>query len=351
MKLRSHIDFPAFAFQKYNARSELMGIVTTSALFDIPHDGPLRAAPEQREIQLSDEYSDVDGTHLVRPADFVPFRPTTDVTALATAHSPQGEARQNWTVGIMVQDVRYVLRVHGKRHWYYDRWKGWTLSDAEPATSVPLGYHLAWGGPSLLPDGHPDQGEVDIWNPIGPGTLHRETPRKAVLPAPQIEAVDDPIVDPYKVYQPQGYAPISPVWRFRERHAGTYDDTWAKTQHPFLPKDFDPAFYSVAHPSLQIKPLLRGDEVIRAANLFPGRPDITFSLPGLAFGAVVTYENGEAFRLPLVLDGVHLELLGQTPQVRLTWRISVPWNRGIRFLDLGEVNWSDAATLQQPAGV
>lgn len=126
MKLRSHIDHPAFAFQKYNARSELMGVVTVSALFDIQNDGILNLSDKQHGILLSDEYSKDGKNALIRTADFVPFRPATDVTALAMAYAPGGKALSTWTVGLTIGDYSHVLRVHGERVWHRNLLTGWT---------------------------------------------------------------------------------------------------------------------------------------------------------------------------------------------------------------------------------
>lgn len=345
MKLRSHITYPAFCFQKYNSRKELLGVVTTSALFDVDDQGVLRDAPTQRPIQLSDEYSPDDGAPpaLIRTADFAPYRTATDVTALARAVSPSDQPSTSWLVGLMVGQKAMVLRVHGPRQWQHSRGHGWQLSEPEPAMSVMLDYRAAYGGPLVLPAGHPKQGEVDIWNPIGPGVLTSDTPADRPVAASQIELSDDPIINPFKIYRPQGFAPIAPVWRYREQHVGTYDETWIKTQHPFLPPDFDPQFYNVAHPQLRFSPFLNGDELIRAANMFPGRPDVSFYLPGIAFGAVATHDDGLAIKAPLALDGVHLELLGTVPQVRLTWRTSFPWHDGIKTMDIGPLQFTPSA--------
>lgn len=342
MKLRSHIDFPAFVFQKYNNRKELMAVATVSALFTVDAEGVLRPVKKQRDIAMSDEFRSAENApdHLFRTSDFVPFRPATDVTALAIARSPAGNAQASWLAGIMVGNEQYVLRVHGPRHWFYDKVAGWKLSDAKPVTEVPLDYYGSYGGDRLVPEDHDSHGNVDIWNPVGPGVVTHQTSHKIAVTAPQIEHVDTPIIDALEVYQPQGFAPIAPVWRFRERFVGTYDATWLETQHPFLPPDFDPRFYNAAHPALQFDPYLRGDELIRVANMFPGRPDLAFYLPHLAFGAVATHDSGQTVKSPMVLDGVHLELLEEEPQVRLTWRMSLPWRDGVKTVDIGPLEFS-----------
>ena len=85
------------------------------------------------------------------------------------------------------------------------------------------------------------------------------------------------------------------------------------------------------------------DELIRAAHLFAGRPDLAFYLPGLAFGAVATHDSGLTIKAPMFLDGVHLELLDATPQVRLTWRVSLPWRGGIKMMDVGPLDFAATA--------
>lgn len=319
-----------------------MGIATISALFDIDEEGVLRSNATQREIALSDEFREIEdrAPHLFRTSDFAPFRPATDVTALAISRAPGGQPRPSWLTGIMVGETQHVLKVHGPRFWQHNQSTGWQISKAEPVTEVPLDYFSAFGGPVLVGNEHPESRDSNIWNPVGPGILHQDTPTEKPIHAPRIEHMDAPITDPFKSYQPQGLAPIAPVWRFREQYVGTYDQTWLETQHPFLPPDFDPQFYNVAHPALQFDPFLRGDELIRAANMFPGRPDLAFYLPHLAFGAVATHDSGKAVKTSMALDGVHLELLDEIPQVRLTWRASIPWRDGIKIIDLGPLNFS-----------
>ena len=325
-----------------------MAIATVAALFDISGDGGLQPTKVQREIALSDEFQKTEETasQLLRTSDFAPYRPATDVTALAIARAPGEQAQSSWLSGIMVGEKQHVLRVHGPRYWQHSRLSGWKITQAQPALEVPLNYTAAFGGPILVKSDHVENGNVDIWNPIGPGILHKDTPKQNAILAPSIEHADHPIDDPFTSYQPQGIAPIAPVWRFREQFVGTYDQTWLKTQHPFLPPDFDPRFYNVAHPALQFEPFLRGDELVRAANMFPSRPDLAFYLPNLAFGAVATRDSGQTVKSPMALDGVHLELLGREPQVRITWRISLPWRDGIKTIDIGHLNFESTQQNQ-----
>lgn len=338
MKLRSHIDFPAFIFRQYNPLGELNVAVTISALFDIPDGRSLRAAPEQREIQKSDEYTGpTEPTrHLLRQADFVPYKMGTDVTAIAKAWSPSGTPEKSWLAGIRVASKDKLLRIHGPRDWYYHSKDGWQLTQAGPAESVPLDYYHAFGG--KVPINDEDTINVNSFNPLGPGIIDVETAdRSGQYMAPQIEDRAVPIESASEEYVPQGLAPIHPAWRFRQQYAGTYDKDWIDTQHPFLPPDFDYHFYNCAHPDMIFKPYLQGNEIIQLANLHPHHKQMHFALPNKHWGTVASYKNGSTVRSAMVLDGVHFELLQTIPKVRITWRAAFPWGRGIDFIDIGQV--------------
>lgn len=334
MELRNHTPFPGLAFKQYNARSELNGVLALRATFDIRPGEALTASTGQRPFLLKDEYAgEGQRSHLLRQADFVPFKPGTDVTVLGRAYAPFGRPQPYWLTGIKVGDRQKLLRVHGPRHWRPDG-DGWRMGEAAPASEVPLNYYLAYGGP--IPQAAEDDGPQDCcrFNPLGPGLLHPElSPRDQPLPAPRIEAAEEPITDWRQVHQPQGLAPIAPWWRFREQHTGTYDETWLATRHPFLPPDFDYRFYNCAHPDLVFTPWLRGDEEIRLANLLRDAPLLPFRLPGLRLVCAVHRKTGGTEILAMPLDGVHIDLIRTPPQVTLTWRVGFAWREGVRTVE------------------
>lgn len=339
MKLRSHIDFPAFIFRQYNPMGEMNVAVTISALFDIADGRTLTSATEQREIQKSDEYTGPEDPprHLLRQADFVPFKMGTDVTAIAKAWSPSGRPEESWLVGIRVASQDKLLRVHGPRSWHYVEKNGWRLTQPEATVSVPLDYYHAYGG--KIPVNDETTIEANLYNPLGTGIVDPETADRALkYNAPQIEGQNEPIETVDGEYNPQGFAPIHPAWRFRQQYVGTYDQNWLETQHPFLPPDFDYRFYNCAHPDLIFDPYLKGNEIIQLANLHPDHKQMHFSLPDKYWGTVASYKNGTSVRSPMALDGVHFELMQTTPKVRLTWRAAFPWGVGINFVDIGKID-------------
>lgn len=338
MKLRSHIEFPAFLFRQYNPLGEMNVAVTVSALFDIADGRNLSPSADQREIQKSDEYTGPEKPtrHLLRQADFLPYKIGTDVTAIAQAWSPSGEPEISWLAGIRVAAQDKLLRVHGPRAWYYDDKDGWRLTQTEAAISAPLDYYHAYGG--KIPVNDEKTEEVHLYNPLGPGIVDGETADKSLqYKAPQIEDQNAPIENIVDEYTPQGFAPIHPAWRFRQQYVGTYDKDWLATQHPFLPPDFDYRFYNCAHPDLIFEPFLQGAEIIQLANLHPHHKQMHFALPDKYWGTVASYKNGTTVRSPMALDGVHFELLQTTPKVRITWRAAFPWGVGIDFVDIGKI--------------
>ncbi|WP_319518211.1 DUF2169 domain-containing protein [uncultured Martelella sp.] len=144
--------------------------------------------------------------------------------------------------------------------------------------------------------------------------------------------------------QPQGFAPVTPVWRFRQQYAGTYDESWLETRHPFLPFDFDYRFYNCAHPDMIFSPFLKGGERVELVNLHPEQKRIVLKLPTLSPTAIATRENGTETHAGLNLDGVHFNLVAKPPTLRLTWRRAFMWQDGISRITLADAHGQDGKT-------
>ncbi|WP_310621600.1 DUF2169 family type VI secretion system accessory protein [Flexibacterium corallicola] len=346
MELKRHFPFSGMAFRQYDPNGVLHAVVAVSAAYEVFEGRVLRLQDEQPDLLLSDIYtgSEDPPRHLIKQADFIPYKPATDVTVLARAYTPSGEADTEWFVGIKVGDREKVLRVHGPRYWTPSvDGDGWEMGKGKAIKSLPLSYYQAFGG--LVPATKPLDGAHDChdFNPLGKGIISVEnSPKDKPVRAPQIEDAHIPITDWREDYVPQGFAPLAPVWRFREQYAGTYDTAWIKIQHPFLPADFDYRFYNCAHPDLTFSPHLRGGERIQIANLHPEFKQIALNLPNDILGVVATRLSGTIERKVMTLDGVHFDLLDTIPKLRLTWRISFPWGEGITGFDAGIVQQSAA---------
>jgi hypothetical protein len=240
--------YAAIGFEQWHRDGTTMACVAARAEMIFGEDGKIRLA-DKKEIILADEFAgDPQKTPLIRPSDLTPFKPNTDITFLGSVFSPDGEASPSLTGSIKVGTVFADIRACGPREWIADG-DNWVLSDPEPIKELPLCYTKASGGRMI---GEPD-GTVDPRNPIGCNLIDPEfTPKGRNYAAAQIDTDAHPIHSDFtRPPLPQGFGPIAPWWRSRERFTGTYDDKWKENTHPRLPADFDYRFYNVAHPDLQ----------------------------------------------------------------------------------------------------
>ena len=347
MELINHTGFAAEFFRQFNLSGALNGVVAVRGTFDLVHQQVLSPSEMQEPFQWSDIYAgDPHQSHLITPSDFVPFKPGTDITILGTSYVPDGVPKPNWVCGVRIgQRLTKLIRVHGSRFWeplhkppqrgQNSDFAGWRLTDAESATKVPITWRKAFGGARLLATDDAGLPLLHPYNGLGSGLLDGDlSPKDRLVPAPQIEAIDEPIQDWQQDYLPQGFAPVPPWWRFRQRHVGTVDEKWIAERHPFLPMDFDYRFYQVAHPDLVVEPWLDGGEVIELAHLDPGHKILVTKLPGLSFTIRLRRPRQLPQEQPLILDGVHIDLHAAPPRVQLTWRTGFPCDINVGEIDL-----------------
>jgi hypothetical protein len=335
MELVNRIPLQAFAFRQFDRNGDLDCVVSVRGTFLHVQDGALALAQPQEEFQWTDVYDgDPHKGILLRQTDLTPEKPGTDVTFLGSAHAPGGKPARSWTCSLGIGPVSKTLRVHGARFWrpvIRDRWAGlsakapkrvledWTLSEAAPALVVPLDWTRAWGGAG---DGG-DAADAVPANPAGCGIVDPRCTDEAVkIPAPSITAPDGTALDWRKRYEPQGFGPIAPFWRPRQRHAGTYDDAWIAGRHPLLPEDFDPLFWQCAHPDLIVRPWLEGHEDYTLENLHAELPLAQGRLPGVTLGVRCEREDRDEW-IVANLDGVHFDWR-EDDRVLLTWRARFP---------------------------
>jgi hypothetical protein len=81
--------------------------------------------------------------------------------------------------------------------------------------------------------------------------------------------------------KPVGFAFYGRGWMPRLAYAGTYGEKYMKERHPLPPADFSYRFFNGAHPDLQVKGYLRGDEEVVLLNVCPHDPEMRFRLPGI----------------------------------------------------------------------
>jgi hypothetical protein len=227
-------------------------VVVAKATYRIPADPA--ALPELSDRPRGLLYKDVfEGeAGLSTPLfenDLVPFKPACDVVVKGSAHAPQGKPVTETTVGVMVGPIKKTVRVLGKRHWI-KRLVGYEPSKPEPFVEMPITYSRAFGAMfdhRAIGSDDPADFLVHPANLVGCG--HARGKFLKLLegrPVPNLEAPDNPISDPEKLYKPVSLGPIARNWAPRSTLAGTYDQTWKDEVFPLLPADFDERYHQCA---------------------------------------------------------------------------------------------------------
>ncbi|MBP0583239.1 DUF2169 domain-containing protein [Labrys sp. LIt4] len=329
--------FAAIAFEQMHRDGDNMAVVAVRGSYELSADGELNIGPSQAVV-LADEYEgDPHTTPLLRVSDLIPFKPASDVTILGYAYSPK-EQNCPFHFGLSIAGREYWLRCHGERTWEAvgRDWQAlaqstkdsmhqhaassyiWKLSASVPLSRIPLDYAMAAGGEIVGAQRY----LADPRNPRGAGILHPSfVLDNKNFPAPSIDSEEAPVTSPFEASEPQGTAPIPPWWAWRQRYAGTYDDTWKRERYPQLPKDFSYSFYQSGHPKLVWKEYLRGDETITLYRLTQSKERLTFVLPAMVPIARFLWRDDREVIARLNLDGVHIDMREGPPwRVDLTWR-------------------------------
>jgi hypothetical protein len=361
MELINQLPVKAFAFRQFDQNGELDCVVAVRATFMHKQDSALKFCDEQEAFQWTDTYEgDPHASILLRQTDLTPQKLGTDVTFLGTSFAPGGQEAKSWTCGIQVGPVKKTLAIHGERHWHpifrtskaplmarpkKPALEDWRLGVAKPASSMSIDWTRAFGG-AVPGTGDPDRGvpaDVEPSNPIGCGIVDTSCRDELLrLRAPSVTAPEDKELNWRTKYEPQGFGLVSPWWRARQRHAGTYDARWQQDRHPLLPEDFDPRFWQCGHPDLIAYPHLAGGESFQLTNLHPLMPVARGLLPDVTLGVHLEREDRDEWHVAN-LDGVHFDWRSDD-RVLLTWRARFPLpEAGDTRLTLDSVVFSDVA--------
>jgi hypothetical protein len=184
-----------------------------------------------------------------------------------------------------------------------------SLSRPEPFNQIPLRYENAFGGGDTT-DEDPINHEFEQRNPVGKG-FRGKTSRIPVakLAVPNIEDIDNRIVNPADRSVPQGFGYIGPAWQPRLSFAGTYDEAWHREQMPLLPPDFSSAFFNAAHPDLVYPGFVQGGEHVEILGTFPDRGEpVAFELPPCDVDCNVAFTDcAQSRSVILGIDRVHID--------------------------------------------
>lgn len=194
-----------------------------------------------------------------------------------------------------------------------------------PFLTMPVSYDRAFGG---LDNFHTDPNKHSAYrlNPVGIG-YHERLGSDLVdgTPMPNTEELNRPVTSPNGHYAPMAFGPVGRGWEPRYKLAGTYDQTWIDNIFPFLPTDFDEAYFQAAPADQQIS-YLKGGEEVMFANLTPeGRA--YFRLPTVDMPVVFFPKKGGKEETRAVIDTLIIE--PDLGHFTLTWRVSRPLKKNM----------------------
>jgi hypothetical protein len=214
--------------------------------------------------------------------------------------------------------------VVGDRHWESNL-SGVRASTPEPVITKQFSYDVAFGG---LDNHHEDPSKhvAFMKNPVGCG-FHKHLKSEWVdgSSLPNTEELNHPVEAADGNYAPMAFGPVGRGWASRLPYAGTYDQNWIDNTFPFLPADFDDAYYQAAPLDQQIVYPRGGEEVV-LVNLTPGG-QTAFKLPQIEVPVVFFRKKGERHETQAVIDTIVME--PDKGIFTLTLRASLPLKKNM----------------------
>jgi hypothetical protein len=301
-------------------------VVVVKGTFRIPKSGEdVRLHEEQLPLVMADTFTGEPGFSApMHEVDFAPRKPRCDILLLGSAYAPEGRPAQRVPVGLRIGDWKKTFMVVGKRHWETGL-AGVHVTAPESFTVQPFSYDVAFGG---VDNHHEDASKHDAFmrNPIGRG-FHKHLRSEWVdgSPLPNTEEINRPIDKPDGEYEPIAFGPIGRGWEQRIRYAGTYDQDWIDNTFPFLPADFNDAYYQAAPLDQQIAFPRGGEEVVLVNLTLGGR--LSFKLPAIEVPVVFFRKKSERQETQAALDTIVIE--PDKSVFSLTWRASLPLKKNM----------------------
>lgn len=302
-------------------------VVVIKGTFQIPELANIvpQLAEEQAPLVFADTFTGEPGFSApIYESDFAPRKPRCDVLLLGTAYAPEGTPVNQIPVGLKVGDFKKVFRVVGDRVWQAGI-GGIEAGPPAPFLQIPTTYDRAFGG---LDDFHVDPEKHSAYrpNPVGVG-YHAMLSSELVngAPMPNTEESERSITNPAGDYRPMSFGPVGRSWEPRYRLAGTYDQHWTDHIFPFLPPDFDEAYFQAAPLDQQI-PYLQGGEEIVLANLTPSGRN-RFWLPKIDMPVVFFPKKGGKEETRAMIDTLIIE--PDLGRFTITWRIARPLKKSM----------------------
>ncbi len=300
-------------------------VVAIKGTFIIPKPGEaVKLAEQQLPLIEADTFTGEPGFSAPNSeVDYAPIKHRCDILLNGSAYASQGKPVSKVQVGLKVGSLVKTFVVTGDRFWD----AGLSISPGKPAEFevMPISYDVAFGG---LDNFHEDENKHSAFmkNPVGKG-FHENLSSSLVddTPMPNTEELGQAVQMPGGNYQSMAFGPIGRGWASRLKHAGTYDQNWIDNTFPFLPADFNEAYYQAAPEDQQI-PYPKGGEEVVLVNLTPeGRA--AFTIPVIEVPVVFFRKKGEKYETQAVIDTIVIE--PDKGIFTMTWRASLPLKKNI----------------------
>lgn len=304
---------------------ELLVVVVKGTFTIPPHGKDATLVETQEPLIMADTFSGEPGRSApVYESDFAPHKPKCDVLLNGSCYASSGKSASRVPVSLQVGSWSKSFQVVGDRVWK-KRLFFVTATRPMPFTVMPISYDKAFGGEDRTHKKTAKQ-KTFLANPVGIG-FHDQLKGRLIngTPLPNTEELTHPVKHPRKPYRPMAFGPIGRNWQPRPALAGTYDQRWIDQVFPFLPADFNDAYYQAA-PLDQQTIYLRGGEEVRLVNLTPDG-QIRFRLPSMEMPVVFFPRDGEKHETQAVIDTLIVE--PDRGRFMIVWRSSFPLRKNI----------------------
>lgn len=295
-------------------------VVAVKGTFLIPKNGEeSQLNEEQVPLIEADVFTGDPGfSASLYESDYPPRKPRCDVLLNGSAYAPGGKPVTKVPVSLKVGPISKSFHVVGNRFWK----KGFvsiSTSRPKPFTVMPISYDKAFGGVDNTHK-NPSRHKAYLMNPIGVG-FHDNLKTEFIerKPLPNTEELNKRVTKPNGKYRPMAFGPVGRGWASRYKLAGTYDQDWLDNIFPFLPADFNDAYYQSAPIDQQINYLRGGEEVV-LSNLTP-QGHTRFQIPQVIMPVAFFLKKGKTHKTHGVADTLVLE--PDIGRFTITWRASI----------------------------
>ncbi|MET0068546.1 MAG: DUF2169 domain-containing protein [Candidatus Thiodiazotropha sp.] len=301
-------------------------VVAVKGTFMFPQRGEQAGYSErQKPLYEADTFTAEPGFSApLYEVDYAPFKRYCDVLLVGSAYAPRGKPATRVEVTLRLGPLLKTFAVTGDRYWEAGN-IAIRPGYAGLFDRVPISYDRAFGG---IDDFHENEKKHSAYmsNPVGRG-YHLELSRALVdgSPMPNTEELKRPVTMPNGNYSPMAFGPLGRGWNPRLQLAGTYDQDWIDNTFPFLPSDFNVAYYQAA-PADQQMPYPKGGERVFLENL-TAQGQTAFTLPEIDVPVVFFYKNGENLKQKAMIDTIVVE--PDEGLFTMTWRATIQLKKNI----------------------